>query len=175
MTYRASPGFSLIELIVALGLFAFCIVGLLNLLTVGIQATGQTERRLDAANIAQMLVEVRRLYPTNPSSINLSKWGLPPISSSAITASSSNAIVLSGSANIPISEEGKIVAENSSEAAYRLDYRYTLPNLMQSGSNSNVSCVNVYVRVRQFHPGDNNPASSKPASSYEFTTSITLP
>jgi len=152
-TKHTPSGFSLLEIMVALGLFTFCIVGLLNLLTVGIQATGQTEQRLEAANTAQTLLEMRRLYPKNPSGVDLSEWGLaeiaPPLAETVV-----------------ISEEGKRVLDTSDAAAYRLTYRYALPVI--SSAMTNTKCVNVYLSLAPFHPAGKLRA-------YEIVSSITLP
>lgn len=135
--------FSLTEVVIALGLFAFCIVALINLLTVGIQSTGQTEERLEAANIAQELLEMRRIHPVNPptggTNINLSQWGFPEITPVAV------------SGTVYISEEGlRVASATASNAAYRLTYRTTLPTLTTALPNTN--CVNVYLSLATLRP-----------------------
>lgn len=159
---RPERGFSLTEVIIALGIFAFCVVALLNLLTAGIQTSGQTEQRLDASNTAQMLIEMRRLYPTNPPGTEptLGSWGLPEIRSASLTAP------LTGEA--VISEDGVAVPETSAQAAYRLKYRLSLPSFMESGGSANTNCVNVHLYLAPLRPAGKLRA-------YEIASAITLP
>lgn len=151
---RTDHAFSLVEVVIALGLFAFCIVALINLLTVGIQATGQTEERLEAANIAQQLLEMRRIHPGS-NVVALSKWGLPPITSTPTNGSNA------------IGEDGYT---GSANPAYQVTFATYLPALTTATNTTNgknTNCVNVYLMVKPLH----TTGKLRP---YELISTITL-
>jgi len=52
---RCSLGFSLVEVVVALGLFSFCIVAIAGLLTVGLGSTRSVVNESNAVNIASSI------------------------------------------------------------------------------------------------------------------------
>jgi len=159
---RIDRGFSLTEVIIALGIFAFCIVALINLLAVGIRTTGQSQERLEAANTAQELLEMRRLYPTNLTSsgsnvpVNLANWGLPEIKTTSLPVIG----------EVPIAEDGTIVSATSPEAVYWLNYRLTTNAL-------STNCVNVFLSLAPVHSSDKVHTSDK-LRTYELVSSISL-
>jgi type II secretory pathway pseudopilin PulG len=55
-----SGAFTLVEVVLALGIASFCLVALIGLFSVGIRTERESSERLDAAHIAQSLIAARR-------------------------------------------------------------------------------------------------------------------
>lgn len=66
--------FSLVEVVVALGVASFAIVGLMGLFTVGYQSSKESEENIEAANLASLLIAQRRASPSTPGFV------IPPLS-----------------------------------------------------------------------------------------------
>lgn len=67
------------EVVLALGLFAFVIVALIGLVSVGMKTGRESAEQLDAANLAQSILHSRRLSPTN----TLAGFPLPSMAGSS--------------------------------------------------------------------------------------------
>jgi len=106
MTARSAKGFSLVEIVLALGICAFCLVALLGLFSIGMKSSRESVENLEVANLASLLITQRRASPTNSNSFSV----LPPLTASA---SNSNAPVF-------ITEFGEMTTID--KAAYRLVY-----------------------------------------------------
>jgi len=107
MRAHSAKGFSLIEIVLALGICAFCLVALLGLFSAGMKSSRESVENQEVANLASLLITQRRSAPTNAStSFSL----LPSLTSSA---SNSNAPAF-------INTAGEITPESS--AAYRMIY-----------------------------------------------------
>ncbi|MBN8707863.1 MAG: hypothetical protein BGO12_22090 [Verrucomicrobia bacterium 61-8] len=63
-TAPSRPGFSLVEVVLALGIATFCVVALLGLFSVGLASQRESRDELQAANIAQSLIAMRRISPS---------------------------------------------------------------------------------------------------------------
>jgi uncharacterized protein (TIGR02598 family) len=99
--------FSLIEIVLALGICAFCLVALIGLFSVGMKSSRESVENQEVANLASLLITQRRSAPTNsttPFSL------LPPLTS---TANNSNAPTF-------INTAGEIAPESSAD--YRMIY-----------------------------------------------------
>ncbi len=80
VTDRFSPkapanhsAFSLIEVVLALGIFSFCIVAILALFSVGVQSAKESEDEIRAANLTSSLLCRMRSAPCT----NLTSYGFP--------------------------------------------------------------------------------------------------
>lgn len=65
---RANPGlasFTLVEVVLAMGIFTFALVTVLALLSVALSRNKESSDQIQAANIASILVAARRAAPTN--------------------------------------------------------------------------------------------------------------
>lgn len=58
-----AAAFSLTEVVLALGLVAFVLVGILGLFTTGLRSVTDSERRIEAANLASALINQRVAQP----------------------------------------------------------------------------------------------------------------
>src|SRR5262245_29728356 len=105
-------GFSLVEVVLALGLTTFCLVGLIGLFSVGIKTEHSSSDKLSATHILQGLIATRRATPdstTNPD------FPLPAIQPGMV---SSSTLMLDANGS---------VAGSDSEARYRLRYSIDAP------------------------------------------------
>ena len=62
---RDIQAFSLVEVVLALGIVVFAVFGLLGMLSTGLQNNHDSKEQLQAANIAEYICSVRRAAPTN--------------------------------------------------------------------------------------------------------------
>lgn len=62
---RGVSAFSLVEVVIALGLVSFVIVAVIGLFSVGLQATRDSEESIDATNLAAEIIGKRFAAPTN--------------------------------------------------------------------------------------------------------------
>lgn len=64
-TRRAASGFSLVEVVLALGLVTFVLVAMIGLFTIGLSGTRESEQNIGAANLAAEIVNKWIASPTN--------------------------------------------------------------------------------------------------------------
>ncbi len=62
---RKVAAFSLVEVVIALGICTFVLIAILGLFATGLQSTRESEEQIHAANLASMLVSLRASSPTN--------------------------------------------------------------------------------------------------------------
>ena len=62
---RQIRAFTLVEVVLSLGIFIFAAFGLIGLLAVGLQTNQDSKQQLQAATIAEALCSTRRAAPTN--------------------------------------------------------------------------------------------------------------
>ena len=113
--------FSLIEVVLALGICAFALVALFGLLGAGLQTNRDSEDQIQAANLMSMLVSTRMTAPTAA----IANFAIP---SSAMTNAYGNAY--SGGTNF-IGFDGKLT--NSAYAAYQITCRAGTNGMTGSG------------------------------------------
>jgi type II secretory pathway pseudopilin PulG len=65
MDQTGSRAFSLVEVVLALGICAFVLVALLGLFTAGLRAGRESEEQVQAANLASQIFSTRLAAPTN--------------------------------------------------------------------------------------------------------------
>jgi uncharacterized protein (TIGR02598 family) len=65
-----NAGFSLIEVVIALGIFAFCIVAIVGLLPVGMNSVRSVSNENNAIHIASSIEGIWQVAPTNTSITN---------------------------------------------------------------------------------------------------------
>jgi len=64
-SFSSKPGFSLVEVTLALGIAAFCLIALFGLIPVGVQTNRNATSQTAATNIAAAVVADLRATPTN--------------------------------------------------------------------------------------------------------------
>jgi uncharacterized protein (TIGR02598 family) len=65
MTSKGSPAFSLVEVVMALGICTFVLVALIGLFSSGWKMTRESEDQIQAANLASQIIASRIVSPTN--------------------------------------------------------------------------------------------------------------
>lgn len=68
---KTSGGFSLTETVIALGLFAFCILPIIGLMPVGMGAARSVEQEAQAANLAEAFFGAWQVRPTGATSFSI--------------------------------------------------------------------------------------------------------
>jgi uncharacterized protein (TIGR02598 family) len=145
--------FSLVEVVLALGLCTFVIVGLVGLLSVGIQSGKDSEDQIQAANMASLLISTRSAAPTN----YITNFGIPV---TAMTNSYGNAFT---AAVNYIANDGTLT--NATYAAYQIT--------CQAGTNSQTGSEAAQVYLMLSWPPQANVANGT-ARHYELLTYIPL-
>lgn len=146
-------GFSLTEVVLALGIFSFVVVLLVGLLSSGIQAGKESADKVQAAHLASLLLTKRRICPVdNPSGQNQlpNNFGLPALDTAA-------------SDSTPIGSDG--LTTGPADAVYLLTYKITPSSHAK--------------KVAQVHLTLSWPANAALAvnsdNRYEISTQIALP
>ena len=77
-TYRRKrAAFSLVEVVLALGIFVFAGFALIGVLSVGIQSNRDSKEQLQAANIAEFICSTRRATPMTDFTVSTNQPGFP--------------------------------------------------------------------------------------------------
>lgn len=144
--------FSLIEVVIALGIFSFAIVAILGLFTVSLQTSRESEGEIQAASVASMLVAIRKASPTNAAaSLAIPVKALNQDYGPAYAGQTTSYVGLDGSLT------------NAAAAAYRITCR--------AGTNSvtGTGLAQVYLMLSWPPQAD---AASLQAGRYEVLTQI---
>lgn len=161
---RRREGFSLVEVVLALGLVGFVIIAILGLFSVGLRGTRESEVTIDASNLAAVMLSKRLASPTSDlPALNGRNFGLPKISSfeSLPTVPSwTRPSVIIGSGGY----EGK-----GADRAYRLTYDYWRDTASTFNSASRLLKVHILLSS----PPD--AALDRATTRYEVTASTFLP
>jgi Tfp pilus assembly protein PilV len=142
--------FSLVEVVIALGLFTFAIMGIVGLFAVGINAGKESGEQVQAANLASLLISTRRALPTKV----ITNFALPPLN----VAYSSNGLSVMG-----VASDGTTTAP----ADYNLYY--------QAGTNAVTGPHLAQVHLMLWWPATLSNPPVNPANRYELTTQVALP
>ncbi len=105
--------FSLVEVVVSIGITSFCLITLLALFSVGITATRDSSEELQASHLAQSFIDTRRASPTN----SISGFPVPPLPLSGQPATTNSIPVL-------LTADGEATTTPAS-ALFGLNYRLT--------------------------------------------------
>lgn len=117
-----SVGFSLVEVVMALGIFAFVVVALVGLFSVGLNTGRESSEELEAAHLTESMFAARR---SAPIATTVEGCLLPPLNIAADTISS------------PVSIPGATGAEG---LRYSFSYRISPPDTTRK-------VTRVYVRL----------------------------
>jgi uncharacterized protein (TIGR02598 family) len=144
---RTSPSaFSLVEVVMALGITAFCMISLMGLFVVGLKSSKESSEMIEAANIASMIIQQRRSAPTTE---NANRFVLPVLNQPRDL-----------DATTYLDKRGNVTT--AADAAYRLSYSIL----------TNTSRV-PHLSVRLTAPPTRDP--NKADISYEVHTHVALP
>jgi Tfp pilus assembly protein PilV len=107
--------FSLVEVVIALGVFSFVVIGILGLLLVGVRSNQSSEEEIQAAHLASLLVSMRETCPTNDAvlSTTLPHFAIP---ATAITNAYASLYSITSPAYVGL--DGQVT--NAASAAYQM-------------------------------------------------------
>lgn len=116
---RSSHAFSLVEIAVSLAIFSFCLIGLLGLLTVGVNQSYNSTERVAASHLMTGLHADRVAAPSEPDASPL-----PPLNQSADSFSDGSVIYLTKAG----------ASATKQTADFQLNYRITQPTSADQGT-----------------------------------------
>ena len=160
---RHRAGFSLVEVVLALGVVVFAGFALIALLTLGLKSSSDSKEQLQAATIAEAICSTRRAAPTQDftSSPTEPNFPLPVLSTSSDNLSSSP---------IYLTRDGTTTTLASGNARFGLFYKITAPaNYVPS---TFPGAATVYLCL--YWPAQ-ALATSQTLSHFEVTTTFALP
>jgi uncharacterized protein (TIGR02598 family) len=145
--------FTLVEVVIALAIFSFAIMGIASLFLVGINTSKDSSDQIQAANIASLLISTRRAMPTNI----VTDFALPPLN----VAYSPTGTFLTNTGGVGLD------GTTSGTPAYNLFYQVGT-NLV---TGPHISLVHLILWAPTASPMPTN----NPGSCYELTTEVALP
>jgi type II secretory pathway pseudopilin PulG len=154
---RPKPGiraFSLVEVVLALGICVFVLVTIMGLYSTGMRVNRESENQIQEADLASLIISSRRAAPTN--SVPLA------IPASALTGPFTNAYP-NGQLTNYVGSDGMIT--NTANAVYLVSCR--------AGTNAMTGPNMAQVYLMLSWPAQANPAAS--SDHYEVTTYIPFP
>jgi type II secretory pathway pseudopilin PulG len=146
----ALPGFTLVEVVLALGIFTFAVVAIGGLFFAGIDANKGSSDEIQAANLASLLISTRRAITSG----TIANFALPPLTNAITTGT--------GTYVMGVANDGT----TTGTPAYNLYYLVTT----NTGIGSNVA--QVYLLL-WWPPASATPASN-PGNRYELTTQVAM-
>lgn len=115
---RPGSAFSLLEVVLCLGLVSFCLLALLGLLIAGISQGQNAAQSVRASHLMSKLVAWRAASPAGLQAADGSVLALPPLTTAADSMSPSSPIYLGQDGEVLPSAEG---------AVFQLNYRVVMP------------------------------------------------
>jgi len=145
--------FTLVEVVVALGIFSFAIMAIVGLFMVGINTNKESSDQIQAANLASLLISTRRALPTN----TIANFALPPL-------------------NVPYSSAGTYVTNSAGVAADGTTNGAAAYNLFyQVGTNTVTGAHLAKVYLMLWWPTASAMPTNNPGGRYELSTEVALP
>ncbi len=150
----SQSAFTLIEVMLALGIFSFALVAIFGLFFVGINTNKESSDQIEAANLASLLISTRRSIPTNSIT---NSFALPPLNvpyaSSGVYLTNTDGVALDGTL--------------TGTRAYNLYY--------QAGTNAATGPHLAQIHLLLWWPLAAPLPTNNPATRYELTTQVALP
>lgn len=141
--------FSLIEVVVSLGIISFALISIIGLFSVGLKTNKESSDQIDAANTASLLMATVRAMPTNCAT---NGFALPDLNQA--TASGTVKIGMDG-------------ATTSTNLFYNLYY------VVGTNTGTGSKLANVYLRL--WWPLTAPMPTNNPAAYYEVAGQVALP
>jgi uncharacterized protein (TIGR02598 family) len=148
--------FSLIEIVIALGILSVSITALIGALSIGMTTNRESIEELEATHMIQSFIAERRSEPL----LDTTNFLLPPLNQ-ATTCNSTNPIMLDNM--------GRVLAPGT-PAKFGMVFRIT-PNTSTNGTTIFTNSVDVYCAV--YWPG--KLSATKAQGKVEMVTKIVLP
>jgi len=153
--HSPKAAFSLIEVVLALGIFSFSIVGILGLYVIGIRYSGDSEQHIQAADLVSIILSARRASPDSDPS-GFTNMAIP-------VAALKKSFASAYPADQYVAEDGTLTTQN--HAAYRLR--------CSAGTNGVTGGDTAMVYLLLSWPPNMDPANPA-AQSYESISCIPL-
>lgn len=150
---EASKGFSLIEVVMALGICSFCLIALIGLLSQGLSSNRDTVSQTEAAGIARMVqtdLSVRKILGGGTTNNETSRFKIT---------------VASGAKKTFFLNADGTNANTSRDATYRVDVSLGTPA-------STEDVIPAYILVTWPSAANPSGAITKPVGSFEVVTAI---
>jgi len=151
--------FSLVEVVLAIGIMAFGLIVIIGLLPMGLKSNRDSAEESQAVNIMQAVIADRQSTDYSlPSAI----YAIPAISGSMAISSTTNVCF--------ISESGSVYASGTQvpqDARYRVNYTlYSGTGVLSSGSYPPV--IDAYMNIRVSWPAQqtNNPSAVETTAAF---------
>ncbi len=157
---KAVEAFSLVEVVLALGICTFVLVAILGLFANGVLSTRESEEQIHAANLASMLVSLRATSPTNDIT-SLPSFAIP---TSAMTNLFGQSVYANGTSTNYIGVDGQTTS-SATNAAYLITCR--------AGTNFVTGTTVAQVYLMLSWPPQISPTNAS-AGRYELITQIPL-
>ncbi len=151
MKRARATAFSMIEVVVALGIVSFALISIFGLFSLGLKTNKESSDQIQAADLTSLLISTRRGMPTN----TLSGFALPPLNAGATNT-------------VTVGIDGKTTT-NSLPAAdeYRLQYQIAVGTASAKVAN---------VDLLLWWPATiATPPTNNPGGYYEVSTQVLLP
>lgn len=152
--------FSLVEVVMALGICSFALIAIMGLFTTGLQSSKDSEAQMQAANLASLLISTRQASPTSDTN-GLVNFAIP---ASAMTNRYTNAYINNVFTNF-VRSDG-LLTNLSSNPDYQISCR--------AGTNLMTGPKVAQVYIKLSWPARMNPTNAG-AGTYEILTYIPLP
>jgi len=143
-----TPAFSLVEVVMALGIISFALIAVIGLVTVGLQTNRESAGQIQAANTMSLLMATARGLPTNPPS----GFAIPNLNQAAVTNT------------VRIAVDG---TTNSGNPSYNLYY------IVGTNVITGPKLANVYLCL--WWPLAAQKPTNNPGAYYEVAAQVALP
>jgi Tfp pilus assembly protein PilV len=159
---NTAEAFTLIEVVIALGLFIFAVTAIIGLFSVGIGTSKESSDQIQAANFASLLISTRRAIPVDPANatIALTNFALPSLNA-ATPAIGTNVL--------NVMSDGTKAAAGAGD--YNLRYQVTLDNTATPATPPRLAQVHLTI----WWPTASATPPADPSKRYELTTQVALP
>ena len=144
-----SRAFSLIEVVISLGIISFSLISVIGLFSVGLKTNKESSDQIDAANTASLLMAAARAMPTNCAT---NGFALPNLNQGTT------------SGQVQIGVDGTTTSTN---LAYNLFYT------VGTNTAAGPKLANVYLRL--WWPLAAPMPTNNPAAYYEVAGEVALP
>lgn len=144
--------FTLVEVVVALGIFSFAVVAIAGLFFVGLNSNKESSDEIQAADLASLLISTRRALPAATGTA-LANFALP-----ALTSNTSGIVGV---------EMDGTKTTGTEVPAYNLDFQVT------TSSGPGAHLAQVYLLL--WWPAAAVTGTNDPSKRYELATQVGLP
>lgn len=153
----SQAGFSLVEVVIAVGIFSFVIVAILGTMTVALNSTRDSEMKLGVTHAAAAIIGNLKANPTNIADANFTN--------SSVTNLATLSGIQTNTSTNHVDRQGRHVEASDPNAAFRLKWKL----VRNTGATDLTNLVLCNLEL-SWPPGTTNNVSS-----HRVATSILLP